>query len=135
MQWAGASIWLPAGKYIRRSAESLCQPSLGEQSEEVLDFDEAMRRQGITEADLQLKRQRLLVECCFYLVLAMLVFFYGCYMLTHRHWYVFLASGAITVMLFTFAFRAHFWLFQIKTRTLGRSYQDWLSYVLRGEWQ
>jgi hypothetical protein len=31
-----------------------------------------------------------------------------------------------------FAYREHFWYFQMKTRTLGNTFQDWFSFLLRG---
>ncbi len=97
-------------------------------------FQAAQMRLGLSEADLQVREKGLLRLTRMMLLLALLVFGLSCYYFYHFQWRGGVVGLVITCVVLTFAFRYHFWYFQIKTRTLGCSIETWYKQgLLRGK--
>ena len=89
-------------------------------------FAEAMQRLGLTEADVEKAETRYLLVAFFFLILGSLAFAVSFYYLLH-HGTVsgFLLALATAAILFSQAFRYHFWYFQTKYRKLGCTFEEW----------
>jgi intracellular multiplication protein IcmV len=65
-----------------------------------------------------------------YFIAGLLFLTYTLYMILHLHLGMILGL-LVTALMMLFAYREHFWYFQMKTRKLGNTFKDWLSFVLR----
>lgn len=98
-----------------------------------VSFESQVEKYQLSHADLIKKETIFLRDSLIYLCLGVAVFFYGCYFLSSRQWYSCSLCYALTLLLFSLSFRAHFWSYQIKTRQLGASVKSWLCFVLKGD--
>ncbi len=96
-------------------------------------FDQALVRQGITEADLKVKQKALWRLSLFMLGMASLFLLYAIYLGAIGHGMSCLVSIILMMVAAAFAFRYHFWMFQITQRRLGCSGWDWIKYVILGK--
>lgn len=94
-------------------------------------FEEAMQRLHLTEEDIIKRRKNCLILSIVYAFLTLIFFIYTVYMVIHLHLGMIIGL-LITALMATFAYREHFWYFQLKTRTLGNTFQDWLAFLFRG---
>ena len=93
------------------------------------NFDQAMVRMNLTDADLakRVRSGRYLVWFCLGLAMALAVYmvclFYGGQ----------IVAGSMCFMLMltmmVYAYREHFNIFQIKQRRLGCTYREWFKYI------
>jgi intracellular multiplication protein IcmV len=89
-------------------------------------FEEAMKRQKLTEADVQQSAKNYLIYTLIFIALAVFTAFYGFYLLIeHKEWIAWILSMALVALLLSQAFRFHFWYFQIKHRKLGCTLREW----------
>jgi intracellular multiplication protein IcmV len=94
-------------------------------------FEQAMTRQGLTEADLK-KRIRLAKQLyLFFLVGTLAMLYYTFVQFTHG----FIANGffciLLTALLAVYGFREHFYSYQIRKRQLGCRYRDWFKDTIK----
>ena len=90
------------------------------------NFEEAVQRLQLTDTDLHEARKNYYAFAIFFLVLGLIAFLYGLYLLLHHHTLSGLLLAFISAALFfSQAFKYHFWYFQIKQRKLGCTYQEW----------
>lgn len=87
-------------------------------------FEQAVARQGLTEADLK-KRMRLAKQLCwFFLTGTLAMLYYTFIQFSHG----FIANGffciLLTALLAVYGFREHFYSYQIRKRQLGCRYRD-----------
>lgn len=94
-------------------------------------FDEAMTRLHLTEDDIQKRIKNCLLLSILYYSCALIFLIYTIYMVVHGHLGL-IIGFLITALMLVFAYREHFWYFQLKTRTLGNTFHNWLSYIFRG---
>jgi intracellular multiplication protein IcmV len=93
-------------------------------------YDEAMQRLDLTEADVRTTARLYLIYAISFLVLAVCDFFYGLYLLFHHGAFLGLVlSLAVFALLIAQAFRYHFWYFQIQSRKLGCTIDEWRDYL------
>lgn len=91
------------------------------------DFSAAMARFNLSETDVQQRANAFTRLALIFLFIACGVFAYAIYMIWEGSIRGTLASLAITLIAIAFAFRYHFWSFQIKQRKLGCTLRDWLD--------
>ncbi|MDF2529137.1 MAG: hypothetical protein K0Q57_17 [Gammaproteobacteria bacterium] len=65
-----------------------------------------------------------------YLIIAFAAFLYFTYNMATHNYIVALLSVAFILLCLSFAFRYHFWLFQMKKGRLGCSFSEWLQDTL-----
>jgi intracellular multiplication protein IcmV len=89
-------------------------------------FKQAMDRQGLTDEDITNIEQRYLLFAYFFLLLGSVAFVMSFYFLIHHRTFAgCLLAIASAALLFSQAFRYHFWYFQIKYRKLGCTFKEW----------
>ena len=101
-------------------------------SQESINFVNAVKKYQLTQSMLDKKRESLVKYSIFYLGCGVLIFFYGCYFLSQMMWYSLCLCWVISVLLFSLAFRAHFWSYQIREKKLGCSVRTWALSLLKG---
>lgn len=88
-------------------------------------YDEALARMNITAADLEERVKGLKIQFIFFLVASLGCLFYGFYLFVSGMINSGLLGFAVSTLAGVFAFKRHFWLFQIRTKHLGSTFQDW----------
>jgi intracellular multiplication protein IcmV len=93
-------------------------------------FDEAVARFNLTEADLKEREKDYLFYAGIFLVLGLVSFVFGFYLLFVKRKFLDCLLGIAVAALFgTQGFRYHFWYFLIKQRKLGCTFDDWLVFI------
>lgn len=100
---------------------------------EKVSFESQVKKYKLSSEDLIKKESMFVRHSIIYLILGVLIFFYGCYFLSQSQLYSCSLCWSLSLLLFSLAFRAHFWFYQIKTRQLGANIKDWTMFVLKGE--
>lgn len=93
-------------------------------------FEEAMQRMNLTEEILKSRIKTCLWLSILYTVAAIVLLTYSIYMIVHGQLGMIIGI-LLTGLMMVFAYREHFWYFQMKTRKLGNTFRDWVSYILR----
>jgi len=94
-------------------------------------FQEALSRLDIKDEELKSTAKTYLTYAFIFLGLAIVDFSYGLYLLFHHGAFLGLVlSLAVCALLLAQAFRYHFWFFQIKSRRLGCTVQEWRDDLL-----
>lgn len=95
-------------------------------------FEQAIKRMGLTEADLEKRKKMFTTQVILYIVMSFLVLIYAIHLAsTHEVTGMFMAI-LVSVLGLAYAFRSHFWLFQLKQRRLGCTFKEWLSSTIQG---
>jgi len=91
-------------------------------------FAQAAERLQLSESDLQGRAQEFLKLTLIYLAIAVVILLYALYLF---FWGESPAGGMLAVgvsaLAFFYAFRYHFWLFQVKNRKLGCTFKEWFN--------
>lgn len=101
-------------------------PSPGEQN----DFEEVVENFNLTPKELLEKQKTFLFLAIFLVFLMLIVLGYALYQLIHAHYLSFFPSFVLSLFCLSLAFRYHFWYFQVKSRKLGCTLQEWLEFLL-----
>lgn len=89
-------------------------------------FEEALHRLNLTPEFLASQQKHYLFLIYFYLILASSIFCYCLWLILHGNIMGSLMSLAVTLYALSFAFRYHFWKYQIQKRRLNCSFSEWL---------
>lgn len=96
-------------------------------SEKKETFEEALKRYNLTEEALQQRKNVFTLLTILWTFISMTVLAYGVYLAGSGSWFGFFACFGVTAITLMQAFYYHFWLFQIKSRRLGCTFQEWFS--------
>jgi intracellular multiplication protein IcmV len=115
---------------VKQSYSQLYQITLAvfrpEQAELSETFEEALIRLDLTEADIEQRRIEFTRLMIIYAFVSLAIFSYSIWIVyAYKNLLGFGMGFSITIFALTYAFRYHFWLFQIKHRKLGCSLRDW----------
>jgi hypothetical protein len=112
---------------VIRNAFFLPKPDPDAKSE---TFAAAMKRQGLTEADIKNSRDTYKAFAIVFCILGFADLAYTFYLLVvHFSILGFVLGLATTALFFGQAFRFDFWAFQLSRRRLGLSVADWWSHL------
>lgn len=104
-------------------------------SSQVESFEQAKQRHGLSDAKINKQMQASRNLSYTFLLGALGVLAYSIYSLYLREFLSFIATFGIAMAMFGFAFKFHFWYFQLKNRHLGYSLQEWWDYGVLGKQQ
>ncbi len=90
-------------------------------------FEEAEKRLELTSENLELQKKRYYFLFFFYLVISAGIFCYFLGLCLTGNFMGACMSFSMTLYALTFAFRYHFWCYQIQKRKLSCSFQEWLN--------
>ncbi len=88
-------------------------------------FIDAKQRFGLNIQDIYRMQRVFLSMACIFLGLALITLGYTGYLLSHGNWHAALISCVMLLLVLALAFRYHFWWFQIKSRKLGCTLNEW----------
>lgn len=90
-------------------------------------FEEALVRLNLTPEDIAQRKIEFTRLLFFFVGLSLIVILYGLYMAFTGGLVSSLIAFCLSLYCLTQAFRFHFWLFQIKHRKLGCTWQEWFN--------
>lgn len=93
-------------------------------------FEQACKRMGLSEADLQASASSYRSYALLFFVLGLTIFLYSFYLLFTLELIGFILGIAVSGLFFAFAFKYDFWVFQIRQRRLGATFAEWKQSIL-----
>ena len=126
-RWAGFSFVAGAGRAIYDTAREF---GLKKKDARTETFEEAMKRLKLTEQDIQHRIKTCKTMTLVYCLGALGLLGYMVHLLLLGHWVASFISLLLSGLALIFAYRESFWAFQMKTRRLGCSFNDWLDGLL-----
>jgi len=118
------------GDFISDTVKQVVEPNTAKVVE---SFNDAQKRMKLTDEDIASRGRALLRLSFFMACLAVLLFCYAIYHFIFGTIHAGIFALALTCLSAVYAFRYHFWYFQIKTRTLGYTLQEWFKQGLMGK--
>ena len=113
---------------VLRAAFYLPKPTPKKQQE---TFEEAVKRQHLTKADLQSAQSSYKTFAVLFFILGILDLFYTFYLLfAHFSFLGFILGIVTTALFFGQAFRFDFWAFQMSKKKLGLTFTQWKNHYL-----
>jgi len=101
-------------------------------TQSVETFDEAQRRMKLTDENLAVRARALFNWSVVTLVLSILLLVYALYHFVYGSFHAGILVLALMCLSLALSFRYSFWYFQIKSRKLGCSFQDWFQCTFKG---
>lgn len=95
-------------------------------------FEQAMKRFGIDEQGLAERKKMFGIQIVVYIITGILILIYAVFLAKAHAFVGMLIAVLVGILAFAYAFRSHFWLFQLKQRRLGCTFQEWLSSTVQG---
>lgn len=122
--WTGYDQLKQSARSIGRNIKDLFVPKKPDKTE---TFEEAMKRLNLTEADLIARQNEFKRLTIIFSILGFIILGYTFYLIWERAFWGGIASFGLTMLVFSYSFRYHFWLFQIRQRKLGCTLREWLD--------
>lgn len=120
--WMGWNQIKVSGNTIKEAAKLLADQPKSHRQE---NFQQAIARLRLSEADLAQRMTFFKRMAFFYLLVAIGLFGYAVYMVIGEYWAAALLSTVLTVLAAVLALRQHFWYYQMKKRKLGCTLKEW----------
>lgn len=95
-------------------------------------FQNATKRFDLSNEDLENQRKVFLSLAILLASIAIGVIAYGVRLLIDRHFFSGALCFSISLVALTYAFKYHFWAFQIKQQKLGCTFKEWFYIGLLG---
>ena len=87
---------------------------------------------GLSQEEVQRRQRGLWWMTILMLVLALAMFSYTLYHLIYLNWLAVSVSTMVTLLTLGFAFRYHFWYYQIQRGQFGCTFAEWFKYGFLG---
>lgn len=121
--WMGYSQIKGSAQQLTQITKAVFSP---EQAERTETFEQAQERLLLSENELNERRKEFTRLMIIYLLFAIAVFSYSVWIVyAYKNFMGFCMGFGITVYALTYAFRYHFWIYQIKHKKLGCTLRDW----------
>ncbi len=123
-RWVSYDFLRNSGVDIYKSGRAVFKAPTLEKPE---SFDEAVKRLNLSEYNLKNRYNACRNTFVVFLIFAALLAIYTLYLLFHGVFLGAILALAVTALVSVHAFKYHFWMFQIKNRKLGCSFDEWKS--------
>lgn len=94
-------------------------------------FDEMVRRLGISEAELTARAKAYKLQSVIYVAVGVIIFFYTVYLFAQGLLLSSLISFLIACLVWVYAFRTHFWAFQIQRHEVDCTIKAWFHSLFK----
>ncbi|MGB6976554.1 MAG: type IVB secretion system protein IcmV [Gammaproteobacteria bacterium] len=128
-RWMDLRSVSTTAKDIGKMAKGLFVPQQATRQE---TFEEAVKRLHLTEENIQERMKTLLRLTLVYCLIAVALGTYTGYLLVNGRILAALLSFTLTFLSLAFAFREHFWYYQMKQRRLGCGIKEWFIAIFGG---
>lgn len=88
-------------------------------------FEEAAHRLGLNRQALARKEREFMRLACIFVTFSVAILFYAVYLAWTGMVFAFILAFIVSCLALVYAFRFHFWWFQVKHRKLGCTLQEW----------
>lgn len=119
------NFYAEAANDVSKSLKDLKEDA--DTKKDTLSFDEAMKAKNIDEHELEVIKKQLATMITIFLMVSLLGFIYGIYVLLLGNVLGFIISMSVTLYGLAQTFKYHFWMFEIKNRKLGCTFKEWLQ--------
>lgn len=126
-RWMGWLQIKDSAKEVQNLAKIVMSPETAKHKE---TFEEAVKRLNLTDQEIKRQTNRHFAMFLIFLIMTLVLMAYSIYLLINHHYQGFLLGTFVGVLSSSFAFREHFYYFQMKTRRLGCTLKDWVDFVL-----
>ena len=122
--WIGAGQLADGAKTIRTMISDIAR--VNRRGPQVIQtFDEAVERYQYTDEYLLARQRFLLLTTRLYLFCLLLSLMYATHLFNKGMIMACFTTSCVSLILMSFAFRAHFWYTQIKYKKLGMTFYEW----------
>lgn len=97
------------------------------------NFEEAAKRLHLSEKVIARKAADFLRLAIIFAVMGVVILVYAMTLGWRGDLSTFVLAFAVSLLAFGYAFRFHFWYFQVKSRKLGCTFYDWYSSSFKGD--
>jgi intracellular multiplication protein IcmV len=94
-------------------------------------YEQVVRRMKLTEADLADRKKMFLTQTILYFVIGLAVLGYTVWLLLQGYYGGMFLALLVAALSFSYAFRSHFWLFQMKQKRLGCTFKEYWDSLLK----
>lgn len=122
--WMGYQGLVENGKAIIRGTKDLFTPPQTGRPE---SFTEATERLALDDAAIKRRETVFLVFAIFWALVTLSALVYTLWLMINDGLVGSLLSAALTFLAGIFTFRYHFWYLQVKNRSLGMTFNQWLN--------
>lgn len=123
LAWLGYNELKTYNKIIWDNLKDISTVAKPERAE---TFDAAMQRLNVTDADIARVSEAYLLYAIFFVIISAFAFVAGfIFLIGYGNFAAFVLALACVAILLSYAFRFHFWHFQIKHRKLGCTFAEW----------
>ena len=123
-KWIGVDYLTSITKDNLAWAKVIFTPKKTEREE---TFEQALARLNLTEADIIDRKHEFTRLFNLFATLSLILLTYGIYLAFQGNYMGFAMCFGLTIFSIGQSFRYHFWLFQIKQRKLGCTFQEWFN--------
>jgi len=95
-------------------------------------YEEAIKRLNLNEDDIQDRKKMFTQQAIMYLVASLAVMAYGVYLAFQQFVGGLVLAFMVAALCLSYAFRSHFWLFQLKQKKLGCTFKEYWDSSLKG---
>ena len=131
-QWIGLRNLATMSRGVATAVTNVFVPAKSERTE---SFQEAIERLNLTPQDVQEKQHAFFRIAMVMGAFGVLCLFYMLYLLWSGHLAAGLIDLIVSLIIFAYAFRFHFWYFQLKNKKLGCTFKEWMDAKVSGEEQ
>jgi intracellular multiplication protein IcmV len=129
-RWIGFSSLRATGSQIGGMARNLFSTAKPQFEE---TYEEAVQRMQLSEEALQKRMTTFFRMAVLYFVIGLCLLVYTGVLFFYGHLTSTMLSLVLSFVLFTFAFREHFWYTQMKLKRLGCTFKEWFAYLISGK--
>jgi len=123
-EWIGLRTIGTMSRGLINAIKQIFVPQTSERAE---TFDEAVKRLNLSPADLETRQRVFLRIAIMMAFLSLLCLFYMLYLLFSGLLAAGLLAFIVALIVLAYAWRFHFWYFQLKNKKLGCTIQEWFN--------
>lgn len=127
--WTGWDVVKNNANVIKNFADDLKAPETRVPPVQIT-FEEAMKKYGLTESDVQRSMRNHFITACVCLVLCLAAFLWTFHLLWKGMILSGLVSLSLSALMGAYGFSEHFYYFQMKRRKLNVTLSEWASNFL-----
>lgn len=131
-EWVGFRSLTNMTTGLAEAIKAIFVPQKSERSE---TFEESIKRLDLSEADIKQRERSFLRIALFMAFLGVACIGYTLFLFWNAHFIPGLLALILTAIILAYAYRFHFWYFQVKNRKLGCTFDEWFNAKISGEKQ
>ncbi len=124
--WMGLGLIAGVFRLVRDIFVTVFMPGKRE-TEPAETFEEAVVRMKLSKADLEERQKVFFVQTILYLIMGICILGYTVWLAFTKQYTGMFLAFLVAMLSMAYAFRSHFWLFQLKKKKLGCTFKEYLN--------